>query len=95
MGSVFLQSYKAMVTLSSFHGSAPFAKRCRKTAMVPLSADIWSGVFPSDSAKFVSAPDLSNIFVHFSPRASSIRAEICNGASPMGPPIKGVRGLVN
>ena len=54
--------------------------------MVPLSADIWSGVFPSDKAKFVSAPDLSNIFVHFSPRDSSMRAAMCNGDSPMAPP---------
>ena len=57
-----------------------------RTAIVPDSAEMWSGVFPSDMAKLVSAPDLSNILVHFSPRDSSIRDAMCNGVSPIAPP---------
>ena len=54
--------------------------------MVPLSADICKGVFPSDNAKLVSAPDFNNIFVHFSPLDSSMRAAMCRGDSPIAPP---------
>ena len=74
------------VTLSVSKGSAPLAKRCRKTANVPVSAEMCNGVFPSDIAKFVSAPDLINIRVHFSPRDSSMREAMCNGVSPIAPP---------
>ena len=52
----------------------------------PHSAAICKGVRPSVMAKLVSAPDFKSIFVHFSPRASSIRAEMCNGVSPISPP---------
>ena len=67
-------------------GSAPFAKRYRRTAIVPVSADMCNGVFPSDMAKLVSAPDFINIFVHLSPRLSSMRDAMCNAVSPIAPP---------
>ena len=78
-----------ILTISGFKAFASWANKSFKTAMDPLSAAICNGVRPSVIFKCVSAPDFNNILVHFSPRASSIRAEMCNGASPMGPPIIG------
>ena len=74
--------------LSCWMGLAPLARRCLRTAMVPDSADMCRGVLPSDMARLVSAPDLSNILVHFSPRDSSIREAMCNGVSPIDPPVR-------
>ncbi len=75
-------------TSSSRTGSASWARRSLSTAIDPLSEAMWSGVRPSAILRLVSAPDFSNIFVHFSPRASSILAEICSGVSPITPPSK-------
>ena len=54
--------------------------------IVPVPADICSGVFPFDMGKLTSAPDLISICVHRSPRLSSMREAMCNAVSPIVPP---------
>ena len=73
---VKMSSLLDILTKSSLRGSASCASKSFITAKVPHSAAMCSGVRPSVIAKLVSAPDFKSIFVHFSPRASSMRAAI-------------------